>query len=103
MIPWEEETNTSLKEVLAEGIHPHLFPPPSRGRVREGGELLSLPETEGLCRKVMIFIGPEGGFTREEIASARKHGVVPVSLGSRVFRSETAAIASVAILVHELG
>ena len=54
-------------------------------------------------RKVMIFIGPEGGFSEEEVSLAKKSGVIPVSLGKRLLRSETAAIATAAILVHELG
>ena len=39
---------------------------------------------------VGLFIGPEGGWDDEEIALAKKTGLVPVSLGSRVLRGETA-------------
>lgn len=53
--------------------------------------------------KVLIFIGPEGDFTPQEIQEARKNGAIPVSLGANVLRCDTAAIASCAILNYELG
>jgi 16S rRNA (uracil1498-N3)-methyltransferase len=40
-----------------------------------------------------IAIGPEGGFTDSEIAAARAHGWLPISLGARILRIETAALA----------
>ena len=45
-----------------------------------------------------ILIGPEGDFTDDELALARGHGFLPVSLGDTVMRTETAALAA----VHEL-
>ncbi len=49
------------------------------------------------------MVGPEGGFTHEEIRIARDAGFVPVSLGNRILRSETAAITMVAIIQYEWG
>jgi 16S rRNA (uracil1498-N3)-methyltransferase len=44
-----------------------------------------------------ILIGPEGGFDPEEMAELRAHdGVVPISLGPRTLRAETAALAALA-------
>jgi 16S rRNA (uracil1498-N3)-methyltransferase len=45
------------------------------------------------ARKIMVLIGPEGDFTPDEIALAKKAGFLPVSLGERVLRVDTAAIA----------
>jgi 16S rRNA (uracil1498-N3)-methyltransferase len=42
---------------------------------------------------VALFVGPEGGFTEEEVALAIARGVQPVSLGPLILRAETAAIA----------
>ena len=50
-----------------------------------------------------VLIGPEGDFTVEEVTLAQRHGAGPVSLGRRVLRSETAAIAVLAILQHAAG
>lgn len=54
----------------------------------------------GSLTAVGLFIGPEGGFTPDEIAVARKFGIEPVTLGPRVLRAETAAVvATVATLI----
>lgn len=53
-------------------------------------------------RTVAMAAGPEGGFTDEEMDEASKLGFVPVSLGERILRTETAAIAAVAIIRYEL-
>ncbi len=51
----------------------------------------------------IILIGPEGDFSPEEIARAKVAGVRTARLGGAVLRSETAAIAALAILQHRLG
>ena len=53
-------------------------------------------------RALSLVIGPEGGIADEEIALAREHGAVIVSLGGRNLRSETAAIAAVALAMDHL-
>ena len=55
------------------------------------------------ARKVMLLLGPEGGFAPEEAATAIANGFKPVSLGPRVLRAETAAIAALAIVQFLLG
>jgi 16S rRNA (uracil1498-N3)-methyltransferase len=54
-------------------------------------------------RAVQAIIGPEGGFSEEEVNHARAAGFQPVSLGHRTLRAETASIAAMAILQHRLG
>ena len=54
-------------------------------------------------KSALVLIGPEGGFSSEEVAAATAAGFEPASLGGRILRAETAAIAAVAILQHELG
>lgn len=53
--------------------------------------------------KVYVMVGPEGGFTEEEVVLAKDKGFVPVKLGQRILRTETAAITLVGILQYELG
>lgn len=45
-----------------------------------------------------IMVGPEGGFSDEEEAEALRHGALPLSIGPRVLRTETAALAALSIL-----
>lgn len=53
--------------------------------------------------KVGIFIGPEGGFTEDEIGSAADCSIKPVTLGPRILRTETAGIAAISIIMYEYG
>ena len=55
------------------------------------------------ARALSLVIGPEGGIAEDEIALARERGAVTVSLGGRNLRSETAAIAAVALAMDRLG
>jgi len=55
------------------------------------------------CRSVFFLLGPEGGFSKAEIACAQGEGFAPVSLGSRILRAETATLAATAILQFTLG
>ena len=59
--------------------------------------------TEPQRRAVNLFIGPEGGFEEQEIRLAEQEGVLPVTLGPRILRAETAALAAVAAILYELG
>ena len=49
------------------------------------------------------MVGPEGGFTPEEVSAAQRAGFIPVSMGSRILRAETAALVLVAIVQYEWG
>ena len=80
LMPWEEERSSGLKDTIS--------------KIRNEGRGFS---------EVSIIIGPEGGFTAEEADLAHHHGVQTVSLGQRILRAETAAIASVAAVCFELG
>jgi len=51
---------------------------------------------------VVLFIGPEGGLMPEEVALAQKYNVKVVTLGRRILRAETAAIATVANIMYAL-
>jgi 16S rRNA (uracil1498-N3)-methyltransferase len=73
VLPWEEEREQS---------------PPLGALLRSLGAIPS---------ELSLFIGPEGGFSDAEAASARAAGAQTVSLGSLVLRAETAAVAALAI------
>nr|WP_296264075.1 16S rRNA (uracil(1498)-N(3))-methyltransferase [uncultured Merdimonas sp.] len=53
-------------------------------------------------QSVGIFIGPEGGFEKEEVEQAVEKGVLPVTLGKRILRTETAGLAVLSVLMYRL-
>lgn len=53
-------------------------------------------------QSVGIFIGPEGGFEKEEVERAVEKGVLPVTLGKRILRTETAGLAVLSVLMYRL-
>jgi len=75
LILWEEEP-TSLREVLAEIT-------PSSG--------------------ITLLIGPEGGFSEDEVSLAQAHGFIVAGLGERILRAETAVLSVLSILQHLFG
>lgn len=50
-----------------------------------------------------LVIGPEGGLARAEVVALKQAGAVPVTMGRRVLRTETAALAALAVLFHLQG
>lgn len=75
-LPWEDETGRSLKQEL------QFRPAPA---------------------EVYIIIGPEGGLEKEEVDAAQARGAVPVSLGPRILRTETAALAAISVVLYQWG
>ena len=53
-------------------------------------------------QSVGIFIGPEGGFEEAEVEAAKEIGAVPVTLGRRILRTETAGMTILSILMYHL-
>ena len=53
-------------------------------------------------REVAILIGPEGGFSDREVRLIKDIGAVSVSLGSQIFKVDTAALSTLAIIQYEL-
>ncbi len=50
------------------------------------------PSVEKSARSLFAFVGPEGGFTREEETLLAESGLKPISLGATILRAETAAV-----------
>jgi 16S rRNA (uracil1498-N3)-methyltransferase len=84
IMPWEEEHGLSLYDTLQ----------PVRQERSEKATHDPLV--------VVIIIGPEGGLTSEEVTLAQSHGVKIVTLGKRILRAETAALATVANVMYTL-
>ncbi|MCK8815921.1 16S rRNA (uracil(1498)-N(3))-methyltransferase [Natroniella sulfidigena] len=75
LMPWEEES-ASLKDVIV---------------------------GNNKMEQVMIVIGPEGGFSEQEVERANEVGIKPVSLGPRILRTETAGLATLSMLLYQTG
>jgi 16S rRNA (uracil1498-N3)-methyltransferase len=73
---WEEEERGSLRQTIAEKVR---------------------------ASEVYVLIGPEGGFTADEVEQAVAAGFRSISLGRRILRTETAAIIAIGLLQYELG
>ena len=53
-------------------------------------------------QQVAVFIGPEGGFDESEIEQAKEAGAIPITLGKRILRTETAGLTTLSILMYHL-
>jgi 16S rRNA (uracil1498-N3)-methyltransferase len=73
--------------------HKLLFGPGESGETLR--EVTDHPAHPG---SVLLAIGPEGGFTQEELSRASQHGFRTAQLGRRILRTETAAVAALAIV-----
>jgi len=51
---------------------------------------------------IAILVGPEGGWTLQEVVAAKESGAIPITLGPRILRTETAAIVASALILYEL-
>jgi 16S rRNA (uracil1498-N3)-methyltransferase len=62
-----------------------------------------LPKPDRQINNIFALMGPEGGFTSQEIESARARGFVTAALGPRILRAETATIAACVLLQYLYG
>jgi 16S rRNA (uracil1498-N3)-methyltransferase len=78
--------------------------PDRRGLLLDPEErALRLSQAARGASRLLLAVGPEGGFTPAERAGAAAAGFAPVTLGSRVLRTETAGLAALAIVQHLAG
>lgn len=78
MIFWEEEDQTTIKDIFSD-------------------------QAWKQTRDIFIIVGPEGGFSRDEIREAKEAGFISVSLGKQILKVETAALAIISIIQYEKG
>lgn len=92
-----------LKHMLADWPpERHLFF--ADERLHESGQGSFIPALEAHIGPAAILIGPEGGFSDAENALIRAHPkAVPVSLGPRILRAETAALAAISLWMAHNG
>ena len=91
----------SYKEALkmAEELDVTLLPYELAGGMKVTREVIRQIKSG---QSVGIFIGPEGGFEPEEVDAAVSMGAKVITLGRRILRTETAGLATLAVLMFEL-
>jgi 16S rRNA (uracil1498-N3)-methyltransferase len=113
---WQRLAQDALKS-SERAYLPRISPPVAFPEVLEGGEEVKILCWEDLRhgegrssltpdlqpRSVRLLIGPEGGFTQEEVAAAQAVGFLPMALGPRRLRVETAAVVAVSLVQYLWG
>ena len=79
LLPWEGEENMGIRAALQAG------------------------SSAGGATRLNVFVGAEGGFSTREVDLARSKGLVPVTLGKRILRAETAGMVAIAAILYEYG
>ena len=100
-IPEIEEIVTWKDAVLQLGHFDRALIATTSGSTRTLKE--ALRSADKLPASVAILIGPEGGFSDDEVSQACENGAVPINLGPRILRTETAAMVVPALVLYELG
>jgi len=70
---------------------------------REGAKLKEILDRSKERLKIFFVTGPEGGFSGEEVEEAIRVGFIPITLGNRILRAETASLCLLSILQYERG
>lgn len=62
-------------------------------------------DVKGICssKNISLFIGSEGGFDESEVEKAKENGAVPITLGSRILRCETAPVCAISVIMNLSG
>jgi len=76
IVAWEEEKNTHLRDIL---------------------------RSNRSVKSIAVFIGPEGGFEKEEVCAIQKMGGIPVSLGNALIKTEYAGLFVLSSIFYEFG
>jgi 16S rRNA (uracil1498-N3)-methyltransferase len=111
---WQTIVKESVKQ-CQRGLIPKIYPPADFEEALDlrrhhdiniicsdkSGETLDLIKArtrQAGTVSIFLLLGPEGGFTPQEIELARQHAFIPAGLGPRILKADTAAIAACAIV-----
>jgi 16S rRNA (uracil1498-N3)-methyltransferase len=110
--PRKLERLRAVARVAAEqserGLVPEVSAPVPFAEALASASVLLLERTDGprlseLEAPESVVIGPEGGFTPDEVAAARRAGMTLAGLGPRILRSETVAVTAAAVILSRTG
>lgn len=92
-VPWEEG-GFSIKEVLSHH---------GMGQLPQYSAFQPASRDQADSRPIYLVIGPEGGLAAEEVQELKKSGGLPLTLGPRILRTETAGLAALAVVMFAWG
>jgi len=110
---WQRISLEALKQCRRRRIvtidSPVLFPALCQNLTNTPALILSeyggqtFPQLSGNQRQLTLVVGPEGGWSKEEVALANASGLIAIYLGPRILRTETAAIAALTLAQFQSG
>jgi 16S rRNA (uracil1498-N3)-methyltransferase len=110
---WQKVALSAIKQsgraYLPRVMDPMAFDEVLKRRPEFDGALLADPESNrtldgiALGDSVLVLLGPEGGFSEEELAAAGRAGFEPFSMGRRTLRAETASLVALALILRQRG
>ena len=104
----------SKRNIIPEVAFPIQFSEALKEAHKKGTTIIPYEEAQGMnasrevikglvnAKHIAVFIGPEGGFSKEEIEQAAGLGAYPITLGHRILRTETAGMAVLSVLMFAL-
>jgi 16S rRNA (uracil1498-N3)-methyltransferase len=99
--PLENQLRWGTELIPSLGKYDVVFIGSLHAGARPFREAFQTLEKSGINRAA-ILIGPEGDFTEEEVTAAVEAGAIPVTFGSQILRTETAALFGLSVLAYEL-
>ncbi|HEX9371081.1 MAG TPA: RsmE family RNA methyltransferase [Roseiflexaceae bacterium] len=106
LLLWEGAGVPALRQILrtqGDSITPERIDKETRRQAEPAEPSLPVSLSPALPFSVALFSGPEGGFSSGELETARRYGMIAVTLGPRTLRAETAPLVASSAILYEMG
>jgi len=107
LLLWEGAGVPPLRRILSESSQPaaaeELKIEDRRSRIGTARSAILDPRSSAHPFSIALLSGPEGGFSAGEFETASRYGIIPVTLGPRTLRAETAPIVAASAILYEMG
>ena len=100
LLLWEGVGVPSLRRMLRESGQPTAG---EASRIADRRSAIGDPRSAAHPFSIALLSGPEGGFSAGEFETASRYGIIPVTLGPRTLRAETAPIVAASAILYEMG
>ncbi len=106
LLLWEGAGVPPLRRVLRGSSQPTAgeeLKIEDRKRLADPRSSILEPRSSAQPFSIALFSGPEGGFSAGEFETATRYGMIPVTLGPRTLRAETAPLVAASAILYEMG